>query len=155
MWGWCFRVKGALCGRSHDLELASDLWRFGVVGILSQDCLSLTKGAISDGRNDGRDGAIKDDPFLKVPLQQILIKRNINEEGSGGVVQCFFLEVDDDGCANSEAQDTVTSADLRPSDCIRSGSVGVVDMMLLKSYQNMHVPFTQDAPLMTKDMHEE
>ena len=49
-------------------------------------------------RNDGRDGAIKDDPFLKAPLLQILIKRNINEEGLGGVVQCFFLEVDDDGC---------------------------------------------------------
>ncbi|GMP54477.1 hypothetical protein CsSME_00019641 [Camellia sinensis var. sinensis] len=56
---------------------------------------------------------------------------------------------------NSEAQDVVTSSDLRPSDCIRKGSAGVVGMMLLKSYQNLHVPFTQDAPLMTEDMHEE
>ena len=45
--------------------------------------------------------------------------------------------------SSSEAQDAVTSADLRPSDCLRSESAGVVDMMLLKSYQNMHVPFTQ------------
>ncbi|XP_057512067.1 uncharacterized protein LOC130794228 isoform X2 [Actinidia eriantha] len=57
--------------------------------------------------------------------------------------------------SSSEAQDAVTSADLRPSDCIRRGSAGVVDMMLLKSYQNMNVPFTQDTPLMTEDMHEE
>ncbi|GFZ19917.1 hypothetical protein Acr_28g0006220 [Actinidia rufa] len=57
--------------------------------------------------------------------------------------------------SSSEAQDAATSADLQPSDCIRRGSAGVVDMMLLKSYQNMNVPFTQDAPLMTEDMHEE
>ncbi|CAL5392736.1 unnamed protein product [Camellia sinensis] len=56
---------------------------------------------------------------------------------------------------NSKAQDVMTSSDLRPSDCIRKGSAGVVGMMLLKSDQNLHVPFTQDAPLMTEDMHEE
>ncbi|GMP92948.1 hypothetical protein CsSME_00042983 [Camellia sinensis var. sinensis] len=28
-------------------------------------------------------------------------------------------------------------------------------MMLLKSDQNLHAPFTQDAPLMIEDMHEE
>ncbi|CAL5339731.1 unnamed protein product [Camellia sinensis] len=56
---------------------------------------------------------------------------------------------------NSEAQDVVTSSDLRPSDCIKKGSAGVVGMMLLKSDQNLLVPFTQDAPLMTEDMHEE
>ncbi|KAI7983354.1 Rab3 GTPase-activating protein catalytic subunit [Camellia lanceoleosa] len=56
---------------------------------------------------------------------------------------------------NSEAQDVVTSSDLRPSDCIRKGSASVVSMMLLKLDQNLHVPFTQDAPLMTEDMHEE
>ncbi|KAK6927129.1 Rab3GAP catalytic subunit, conserved domain, partial [Dillenia turbinata] len=38
----------------------------------------------------------------------------------------------------------------------RCGSAGVVrSMMLLKSCQNMHAPFTQDPPLMTEDMHEE
>ncbi|GMP74998.1 hypothetical protein CsSME_00032231 [Camellia sinensis var. sinensis] len=43
---------------------------------------------------------------------------------------------------NSEAQDVVTSSDLSPSDCMRKGSAGVVGMMLLKSDQNLHVPFT-------------
>ncbi|GMP56284.1 hypothetical protein CsSME_00020832 [Camellia sinensis var. sinensis] len=56
---------------------------------------------------------------------------------------------------NSKAQDVMTSSDLRPSDCSRKGSAGVVGMMLLKSDQNLHVPFMQDAPLMTEDMHEE
>lgn len=43
-----------------------------------------------------------------------------------------------------------------PSDCIREGSAGIIDnMMLLKSRQYMHAPFTQDPPLMTEDMHEE
>lgn len=37
----------------------------------------------------------------------------------------------------------------------RKGSAGLTSMMLLKKYQKMHVPFTQDAPLMTEDMHEE
>ncbi|KAL9679748.1 hypothetical protein QQ045_017614 [Rhodiola kirilowii] len=38
----------------------------------------------------------------------------------------------------------------------RRGSAGVVgSMMLLNSQQSMHAPFTQDAPHMTEDMHEE
>ncbi|KAL6978087.1 hypothetical protein U1Q18_047216, partial [Sarracenia purpurea var. burkii] len=56
---------------------------------------------------------------------------------------------------NSEDRDIVTSADSHSSDHTRKGSAGVGAMMLLKSYQNMHIPFTQDAPLMTEDMHEE
>lgn len=44
---------------------------------------------------------------------------------------------------HSEAEDVVTSAELRPSDRIRRGSAGVEGMMLLKSYQIMHVPLTQ------------
>ncbi|KAK7305454.1 hypothetical protein VNO77_43360 [Canavalia gladiata] len=44
----------------------------------------------------------------------------------------------------------------KSSDVTRRGSAGIVDsMMLLKSYQNMHAPYTQEAPLMTEDMHEE
>ncbi|CAK7330473.1 unnamed protein product [Dovyalis caffra] len=51
--------------------------------------------------------------------------------------------------------DTV-SVDLKSSDHKRRGSAGVVgSMKLLKSYQSMHAPFTQVAPLMTEDMHEE
>lgn len=47
-------------------------------------------------------------------------------------------------------------ADVKPSDSIRRGSAGVVgSMMLLRSNQRMHAPYTQDAPLMTEDMHEE
>ncbi|KAK7301624.1 hypothetical protein RJT34_12493 [Clitoria ternatea] len=42
------------------------------------------------------------------------------------------------------------------SDLTRRGSAGIVDsMMLLKSFQSMHAPYTQEAPLMTEDMHEE
>ncbi|CAM0152927.1 unnamed protein product [Urochloa decumbens] len=38
----------------------------------------------------------------------------------------------------------------------RKGSAGVVPkMMLLNTKQEMHAPYTQDAPLMTEDMHEE
>nr|GEV64162.1 Rab3 GTPase-activating protein catalytic subunit isoform X1 [Tanacetum cinerariifolium] len=38
----------------------------------------------------------------------------------------------------------------------RRGSAGVVEsMMLLKSRDCMHAPFTQDPPIMTEDMHEE
>ncbi|XP_010228735.1 rab3 GTPase-activating protein catalytic subunit isoform X2 [Brachypodium distachyon] len=39
---------------------------------------------------------------------------------------------------------------------IRKGSAGVVpSMMLINIFQEMHAPYTQDAPLMTEDMHEE
>ncbi|KAL8147976.1 hypothetical protein AgCh_005344 [Apium graveolens] len=39
---------------------------------------------------------------------------------------------------------------------VRSGTAGIVgSMMLLNSRQYMHAPFTQDAPIMTEDMHEE
>ncbi|KAJ6692257.1 hypothetical protein OIU79_014085 [Salix purpurea] len=48
------------------------------------------------------------------------------------------------------------STDLKSSDHYRRGSAGAVgSMKLLKSYQSMHAPFTQDAPIMTEDMHEE
>ncbi|PWA46096.1 hypothetical protein CTI12_AA512190 [Artemisia annua] len=51
---------------------------------------------------------------------------------------------------------TVTSVDLESSDRKRRGSAGVVEsMMLLKSRDYMHAPFTQDPPIMTEDMHEE
>lgn len=44
----------------------------------------------------------------------------------------------------------------KSSDLTRRGSAGIVDsMMLLKSHQSMHAPYTQEAPLMTEDMHEE
>lgn len=50
----------------------------------------------------------------------------------------------------------IQSTDLKSSDHNRRGSAGAVgSTKLLKSYQSMHAPFTQDAPLMTEDMHEE
>ncbi|XP_022729559.1 rab3 GTPase-activating protein catalytic subunit-like isoform X3 [Durio zibethinus] len=56
---------------------------------------------------------------------------------------------------STNSQD-VCSADKSPSDSIRRGSAGPVgSMKLLKSCQSLHAPFTQNAPLMTEDMHEE
>ncbi|XP_075078987.1 uncharacterized protein LOC107824993 isoform X5 [Nicotiana tabacum] len=58
--------------------------------------------------------------------------------------------------SNSGHSDTVKLGDAKHSACIRRGSAGVVgSMMLLKSQQNMHAPFTQEPPVMTEDMHEE
>ncbi|KAK9279847.1 hypothetical protein L1049_013529 [Liquidambar formosana] len=73
------------------------------------------------------------------------------------------LKADDLHCSgttvsmfSTKPKDGVVSGDLKSSDHLRRGSAGVVgSMKLLKSYQNMHAPFTQDAPLMTEDMHEE
>ncbi|XP_014489855.1 rab3 GTPase-activating protein catalytic subunit isoform X4 [Vigna radiata var. radiata] len=46
--------------------------------------------------------------------------------------------------------------DKKPSDITRRGSASIADaMMLLKSNESMHAPYTQEAPLMTEDMHEE
>uniref|UniRef100_A0A0E0KCH2 Rab3 GTPase-activating protein catalytic subunit n=1 Tax=Oryza punctata TaxID=4537 RepID=A0A0E0KCH2_ORYPU len=51
----------------------------------------------------------------------------------------------EDGISNSVAQNK-----------IRKGSAGVVpSMLLLNTFQEMHAPYTQDALLMTEDMHEE
>ncbi|XP_011024906.1 PREDICTED: uncharacterized protein LOC105125927 [Populus euphratica] len=51
--------------------------------------------------------------------------------------------------------DTVSDL-LKSSDHNRRGSAGVAGSMeLLKLYQSMHGPFTQEAPLITEDMHEE
>ncbi|VVB16420.1 unnamed protein product [Arabis nemorensis] len=70
--------------------------------------------------------------------------------------------------SNSIAEDTsnrlrferitehTNSVNQSPTDAIRRGSAGPVGtMMLLKSRQRLHAPFTQGPPLMTEDMHEE
>ncbi|KAG0481143.1 hypothetical protein HPP92_012001 [Vanilla planifolia] len=45
---------------------------------------------------------------------------------------------------------------VQPANHQRSGSAGIVEsMMLLRTFQNMHVPVIQDTPPMTEDMHEE
>ncbi|KAF3454875.1 hypothetical protein FNV43_RR05323 [Rhamnella rubrinervis] len=57
---------------------------------------------------------------------------------------------------NTKPEDIMVSTEPKPLDCTRKGSAGAVGTMkLLKTYQSMHKPFTQDAPLMTEDMHEE
>ncbi|KAJ0084916.1 hypothetical protein Patl1_31031 [Pistacia atlantica] len=62
----------------------------------------------------------------------------------------------EDVISTEKKPEDVMSTEKKPSDSIRRGSAGFVgSMMLLKSYRNMHAPFTQDAPLMTEDMHEE
>lgn len=48
-----------------------------------------------------------------------------------------------------------TSNSMAPNK-IRKGSAGIVpSLMLINTFQEMHIPYTQDAPLMTEDMHEE
>ncbi|KAI5408541.1 uncharacterized protein LOC127084496 isoform X1 [Lathyrus oleraceus] len=60
------------------------------------------------------------------------------------------------GKVDRKPEDADLSNDTKSSNFTRRGSAGIVDsMMLLKSYQSMHAPYTQEPPLMTEDMHEE
>ncbi|XP_022150875.1 rab3 GTPase-activating protein catalytic subunit [Momordica charantia] len=57
---------------------------------------------------------------------------------------------------STKSEDVISITDQKSPDSMRRGSAGMVGtMMLLNSYQSMHAPFTQNAPLMTEDMHEE
>jgi len=48
---------------------------------------------------------------------------------------------------NRKPEDTDLYKDKKSSDLTRRGSAGIVDsMMLLKSYQSMHAPYTQVSP---------
>ncbi|XP_010257061.1 PREDICTED: rab3 GTPase-activating protein catalytic subunit isoform X2 [Nelumbo nucifera] len=58
--------------------------------------------------------------------------------------------------SGAEPGNVMASANTKPEECTRRGSSGVFgSMMLLNSYERMHAPYTQDAPIMTEDMHEE
>ncbi|XP_058787815.1 uncharacterized protein LOC131662133 isoform X4 [Vicia villosa] len=60
------------------------------------------------------------------------------------------------GKVDRNPEDADVSNNVKSSDFTRRGSAGIVDsMMLLKSHQSMHAPYTQEPPLMTEDMHEE
>ncbi|KAL2568221.1 hypothetical protein AAZV13_18G054300 [Glycine max] len=60
------------------------------------------------------------------------------------------------GKVDRKPEDVDLFNEKKSSDLTRRGSAGIVDsMMLLKSHQSMHAPYTQEAPLMTEDMHEE
>lgn len=68
------------------------------------------------------------------------------------------LNNQDDGGNINRALDHVEGGQIRKTlidEVNRKGSAGVTSLMLLKKCQKMHVPLTQDAPLMTEDMHEE
>ncbi|KAL8129045.1 hypothetical protein V2J09_018200 [Rumex salicifolius] len=58
--------------------------------------------------------------------------------------------------SSTDAENSAMTAESKFSDKTRVGSAGFNgSTLLLNSYQRMHVPFTQDPPLMTEDMHEE
>ncbi|XP_010520193.1 PREDICTED: rab3 GTPase-activating protein catalytic subunit isoform X2 [Tarenaya hassleriana] len=61
-----------------------------------------------------------------------------------------------DGLGFDSETEIRSSVESRPANGIRRGSAGPVGtMVLLKSHQSLHAPFTLDPPLMTEDMHEE
>ncbi|XP_028768976.1 rab3 GTPase-activating protein catalytic subunit isoform X2 [Neltuma alba] len=83
-------------------------------------------------------------------------------ENVSGKVDSFSSAGDSHSCGRTIARDGSKTEDLdllndkKSSESTRRGSAGIIDsMMLLKSYQSMHNPYTQEAPLMTEDMHEE
>ncbi|XP_015579317.1 rab3 GTPase-activating protein catalytic subunit isoform X2 [Ricinus communis] len=111
-----------------------------------QDCVESNDQAYADIKGDGPVGNVA----THIPSEEI-----------DGIRDSPLIQ---DGLHRSEpliSKSTMKhedgfSSDLKPPDRSRRGSAGVVGtMMLLKSYQSMHAPFTQDPPLMTEDMHEE
>ncbi|XP_054818850.1 uncharacterized protein LOC129318225 isoform X2 [Prosopis cineraria] len=84
-------------------------------------------------------------------------------EDFSGKVDSFSIIDDSHSCGRIIArdggrkpEDSGLPNDKNSSESTRRGSAGIIDsMMLLKSCQSMHTPYTQEAPLMTEDMHEE
>ncbi|XP_057428857.1 uncharacterized protein LOC130722215 isoform X3 [Lotus japonicus] len=104
-----------------------------------QDCI----GSLDhiDSMTEQEESVIGNDSFNKQTLS----------EGFSGKV-----DRDEKSTVSREPEDVNLFNDKKSSDFTRRGSAGIVDsMMLLKSYQSMHAPYTQEAPLMTEDMHEE
>ncbi|KAK7276040.1 hypothetical protein RIF29_17171 [Crotalaria pallida] len=100
------------------------------------------RDSISEEESVVRD---EDDPF----------NTQINSEDFSGKVDSFPT-AGDLHHSGGKPEDVDLLIDKKPSDCTRRGSAGIVEsMMLLKSYESMHAPYTQEAPLMTEDMHEE
>ncbi|KAJ7964238.1 Rab3 GTPase-activating protein catalytic subunit like [Quillaja saponaria] len=114
-----------------------------------QDCIGSEDFTSSISEEDVLDG--EDSSILLTSNEDFAKKHdspltNDDLHGSGTTISKGALK----------PEDVMASFDTKPSDCIRRGSAGSVgSMMLLKSYQSMHAPFTQAAPLMTEDMHEE
>ncbi|GMH07450.1 hypothetical protein Nepgr_009290 [Nepenthes gracilis] len=100
------------------------------------------------GHNSGEDGQVKED---------LLFKRvsTGNFNGKSDSKLCNPIQPDNLQYAGSTSDET-RSCVLKLSSSVRRGSAGFAgSMMLLNLHQRMHAPFTQDAPLMTEDMHEE
>ncbi|GAY37796.1 hypothetical protein CUMW_031760 [Citrus unshiu] len=113
-----------------------------------QDCIGSNDPSPANIKED--DQAVDGSNNLRIPDENF--DRNCDSQltadglrESGNAIQRYTMKPQD-----------VASIDKKPPDFVRRGSAGKVgSMMLLKSYQSMHAPFTQDAPLMTEDMHEE
>uniref|UniRef100_A0A2P2M4T8 Rab3 GTPase-activating protein catalytic subunit n=1 Tax=Rhizophora mucronata TaxID=61149 RepID=A0A2P2M4T8_RHIMU len=112
-----------------------------------QDCIGGDDHPDSETKKNsiGHDATVEEMPHKEIneirdsPLMQDGLHR------SGNLTSRSSLNPED-----------AVSANHKTSYLFRRGSAGVVgSMMLLKSHQNMHAPFTQDPPLMTEDMHEE
>ncbi|KAK2643403.1 hypothetical protein Ddye_025166 [Dipteronia dyeriana] len=125
-----------------------------------QDCV---------GSNDQSPAAIKEDvrvvegsTGLQTPDDNFDRKRDslLTAEGlheSGTAMPRHNGKPENTGSTDQKPSECIRiMPDQKPSECIRRGSSGAVgSMMLLKSRQSMHAPFTQESPLMTEDMHEE
>lgn len=91
--------------------------------------------------------------LINQKLQMLAIcieKKCQSEEEYQDCVESKDINIEDDGGGGEYSSDMHDEKDDREGS---SGEVG--STMLLKSYKKLHAPFTQDAPLMTEDMHEE
>ncbi|KAM0953812.1 putative Rab3 GTPase-activating protein catalytic subunit [Dioscorea sansibarensis] len=107
-----------------------------------------TSVEITGQSSDDKDFAEFDsNEVLNLPQNESMVDE-FNSDGPGSEGTTGSLTVDTE-CA-------MASPDVQKSCQIRKGSAGIVgNMMLLHSFQKMHAPYTQDAPVMTEDMHEE
>lgn len=58
-------------------------------------------------------------------------------------------------CGVVDPNCTTASADHQNLNTLRRGSASILESTLLHSFEKMHAPYTQEAPPMTEDMHEE
>ncbi|KAK9940853.1 hypothetical protein M0R45_017493 [Rubus argutus] len=115
-----------------------------------QDCVGSMDHSSPSIEDDGLDVESEDSCIMQTPGENFDGKRD--SPSTPDDLQDSEQSVSRLG---AKPEDAAVSADLKSSDCIRRGSAGVTGMMLLKSYQSMHAPFTLEAPLLTEDMHEE
>ncbi|XP_062015317.1 uncharacterized protein LOC133731891 isoform X1 [Rosa rugosa] len=115
-----------------------------------QDCVGSMDHSSPSIEEDGLDEGSEDSCIMQTPGENLDGKRD-----SPAIPDDLQDSKQSVSSLGARPEHAAVSADLKPSDCIRRGSAGEAGMMLLKSKQRMHAPFTQEAPLMTEDMHEE